>query len=525
MRIGVLVDGSSVTRWQADALARLGGEHELRIYNCINAPAPRRRFRHWPYYLLNLVSLRSDQTRGVALTADVQFECEIDGAWQRLPENLLDRLLADGIQIIVKFGLGLLRVPHGDRLPIPILSYHHGDPRHFRGRPAGFYELLLGRPTVGQVVQRLSDRLDAGAVVAFAETRAMPHSYRATMREAYATSLLLLPKAIAAVRAGRTLDLVPDGKVTRLPSLWTVLRFAAQRAAAKFRRLAYGAFVEKQWQVAIAPSEGPLDLEHFPSPGSWRTVARPPGYRFLADPFPHPDAEGMLVEALRSSTGIGEILHIGSGGNATILSGAGHFSYPASLVTDDGAFLLPETCEWSQPRLYRFGPDGAQDAGVLKLDRPARLVDPTLLAHGGRIYLFANDFAEGDFVLRLWGAASLHERFDEHPASPILISPRGGRMGGLPIARAGSLYRVGQDGSGRYGDGIMLFRIEELSATDYRESFVDQLRFGECRGPHTLNASRSGVLFDFYRDGVDLLAGARRIKGRLARRPAPVSER
>jgi hypothetical protein len=524
MRIGLLIDGARVTRWQANALARLGADHDLRIYNCTNAPAPRRQLRHWPYYVLNLISLRSDETRPAPMAGNVDFECVTDGAWQRLPESLLDRLLVDGIQVIVKFGLGLLRVPDGERLAIPILSYHHGDPRHFRGRPAGFYELLSGRRTVGQVVQILSNRLDAGQIVAFAETRVLPHSYRATMREAYRVSPLLLPKAIAAVRGGRTLDIVPDGKVTRLPSPWTIFRFAGQRAAAKLRRLAYGAFAEKQWQVASAPTEDPLDLKAFPTPGSWRTVSSPPGYRFLADPFPHPAAAGMLVEALRSSSGLGEILHIGDGGTATILSGAGHFSYPGSLVTGDDAFLIPEICEWSQPRFYRLGADRAQAAGTLQLDRPAGLVDPTLLSHNGHIYLFANNFAEGDFVLRLWTAKSLHEHFDEHPASPILISPSGGRMGGSLIERDGALFRVGQDGSGRYGDGVLLFRIEALGPTDYRESVVDRLRFEGCRGPHTVNLTENGVLFDYYRNRFDLLAGVRRIKGRLARRAQAPSE-
>ena len=532
MRIGLLIDGSKVTRWQANALALLGPGHELRVYNCTNAPVAERRLRHWPYYLLNLISLRSQQTRRMVLPSSLpiagrlDFECAHEGSWQRLPKTLIDRFLADELDVIVKFGLGLLRIPEPGELPIPILSYHHGDPRHFRGRPAGFYELLSGQATIGQVVQILSNRLDAGQVVAFAETPVRRHSYRATMREAFAASPLLLPKALSAIREGRTLDIGPEGKVTRLPPAWTVIRFLAQRAGAKLRRLAYGAFVEKRWQVAQAPGSPvhPGFLGKFPPLPAWRMVDLPPGYRFLADPFPHPSGDGILVEALSSSSGLGEILHINNRGSHSLLSGRGHFSYPANLVTDEGAFLLPEICEWSEPLLYRLDADGAKVAGALKLDRRATLVDPTLCAHEGRIFLFANDFAEGDFVLRLWTATSLRERFDEHPASPVLISPRGGRMGGMLIESGGSLYRVGQDGSSGYGDGILLFRIDALSPAEYRETQVDELHFTHCRGPHTLNRSTDGVLFDFYEDRFDLLAGLRRLRGRLARRASPPSE-
>jgi len=94
--------------------------------------------------------------------------------------------------------MGLLRVPPAERIGCQILSYHHGDPRRFRGRPAGFYELLSGESQIGQVVQILSNALDAGKVVAYAETKAYPHSYRNTLIEAFRRSPLLLRTAVCA---------------------------------------------------------------------------------------------------------------------------------------------------------------------------------------------------------------------------------------------------------------------------------------------------------------------------------------
>jgi len=146
--------------------------------------------------------------------------------------------------------MGLLRVP--DALECRVLSYHHGDPRRFRGRPGGFYELLDDVPTVGQIVQIISNRLDSGAVVAFAETRAQPHSYRATMTEAYRLSPLLMRTAVRNCLSGKVLPIEPTGRNYRLPSNSTVVRFAAKVAATKMRRLIYGAFFEKAWEVASA---------------------------------------------------------------------------------------------------------------------------------------------------------------------------------------------------------------------------------------------------------------------------------
>jgi len=530
MKIALLIDHAKLTRWQAEALDQLGTETEFLIYNCTNARPGRRRLRYAPYYLLNLISLRSDRTRQVPLPIAIatnpilDFECEQDGAWQKLPDALIEQIRQDRPVLIVKFGMGLLKVPDPDRLPIPILSYHHGDPRRFRGRPAGFYELLQGDQIVGQVVQILSNRLDSGRVVAYAETKVHRHSYRATMCEAYAVSPLLLPQAVRAVLEGRTLEISPAGKAYRLPPPLTVLRFALQRSSSKFRRLAYGMFVEKAWQVAEAPRLQPeaFPSSPFPPRAAWRKLDQPRGYRFLADPFYHPDGDGILVEAMRSSTGLGEVLHMSAKGVRPLLAGPGHYSYPATHSEGGTSFLVPEVCEWSRPKLYRLN-EAAQEVGELKLPRSCRLIDPTLFERDRTIFLFANLASEGAGVLRLWTAPSLMAPFEEHPQSPLLISPAGARMGGAIIEQDGDLYRVGQDGRDQYGDGVIAFRIEELSPLIYRETEIDRLRFKERRGPHTLNFNSDSALFDYYQQRFSLTAGLRRLRARWHLRPEPVS--
>ena len=525
MKLGLLIDNMSVTRWQAEALRRLGDGVEFQVYNCTNTPSPPRRLRYVPYYVLNLLSLRGRLTQQVAVTDIIgpaertDFASKVLGAWQSLPTGVIDKVNAERPVALIKFGMGLLKVPEG--LRAPILSYHHGDPRHFRGRPAGFYELLRGEPVLGQIVQILSNRLDAGKVVAFAETPIRQHSYRASMHAAYSASPLLLPKAIESIAKHASLDIVPGTAVYRLPEAWTVLRFAIQRLAAKARRFAYGAFIEKQWDVAEANLAfgNPPFLGDFPPASSWQVLKRKPGYRFLADPFPNPLDGGLLVEGLCSATGLGEILAINGERSRTILRGNGHHSYPATFGTSQDMMLLPEVCEWSVPRLYRLGANEAEPVGMLKMDRPRRLVDPTLFARDGTVFLFANDYSEGDFILRLWTSESVAGRFREHPQSPVKISPRGSRMGGLLIDQGG-LYRVGQNGTGDYGNGVCLFRIDQLDEDAYRETLVDGLRFGEFRGPHTLNFAGNRVVFDFYTNVFAPLAGWRRLRSRIISRRA-----
>ena len=73
--------------------------------------------------------------------------------------------------------MGLLRI-EDEYQQLPILSYHHGDPSSYRGRPAGFYEIFNGEKTTGIIVQRLSNELDAGVILAFAESKIVNFSYK-----------------------------------------------------------------------------------------------------------------------------------------------------------------------------------------------------------------------------------------------------------------------------------------------------------------------------------------------------------
>lgn len=528
MKIALIVDNGRVARWQADALLDLRHCTDLVIYNCTNTPPSAKKARHGLYYLLNLLTVRNAYTRPVrvpdvpgagVLASD--FKALQEGNWQRLPDALLDRIADDAPAVILKFGMSLLRVPDAARLACPILSYHHGDPDAFRGRPAGFYEVLQGQPVMGQIVQILSNRLDGGRVVAFAETKVHRHSYKATLEEAFRHSRLLINTAIANANSGKCLDKSSDGPNYRLPTNAVVAGFWVRLAGRLAARIAYGAFLEKAWQVSIAPvAAEALSAQSWKLPGSslWRRIGVPVGYSFIADPFFAPDHKGehgaVIVEALRGATGKGELLHIDAARVTTLTEGKRHFSYPASVFERGQEFLVPEIAQWSSPKAYSYGEHTLVEAFELDIAGAPRLLDPTLHRCADRLFLFGNIASEGQNVLRLWHALSLKGRFVEHPASPILISPRGARMGGVLLDVDGRLFRFGQDFGGAYGDGLCVFEIKRLSLQGYSEKPAGAVKFKAVRGPHTLNLRGGEAVFDWYTERFSLLAGVRRLLGR-----------
>jgi hypothetical protein len=528
MKIGVIVNNMQVAQWQINALNSLNNDTEIVIYNCLNSKGSKRRIRHALYYILNLFTVRNPLTAAVSISdvrlnslAKRDFHSEWEGAWQRLPAQLIEDIRSDAPAVLLKFGLNLLRVPPPEQLAVPILSYHHGDPEQYRGRPAGFWELLHGRRTMGQIVQILSNRLDAGAVVASAETKVYPHSYRATLMDAYRASPLILGPAIKAAASGKVLPQRTLGPNYRLPGNFTVMRFCARLAGATARRLQYGALWEKRWQVSTAAANAEILNEpaaSLPPSGEWRTLACPNGYTFIADPFFAPEGDAILVEALHAGSGKGELFRIDANGAGRSLTRADvHFSYPAAVEDSGSHYIVPETVDWSTPLAYRWEEAGWPEPQPLLIDGEPRLLDPTFLRHGGALYLFGNRHDEGSGVLRLWRSASgsVFGRFEEHPASPIRISPAGSRMAGEILQAGDRLLRLGQDDSGSYGDGLMAFAIEQVDADRYRETLTRTIRFEDVRGPHTLNFRGGTALFDWYRDRFSLLAGVRRLRGRL----------
>jgi hypothetical protein len=527
MKIGVIVDRMTVTRWQAEALRGIAPSRQFIIYNCGNSRPGRRRSSHALYYLLNLVTIRNFWTRRIHVPADLpvlatrNFDALHRGAWQCLPPDLLDEIRRDRPAAIVKFGMGLLDIPPDDSFGIPILSYHHGDPAHFRGRPAGFYETLGGTPVMGQVVQRLSNALDSGDVLASAETKVFAHSYRATLMEAYRHSPLILRRALENAIGGQAWRPGQWGPSYRLPGNGLVLRFLIGRVAAFGSRLFYGLFKEKKWRVATAPVDDDPSLDSLTDDiavaATWRTVPTPTGHRFLADPFFHPD-RGLLVEALNRRSSRGEILQVSDSLVLRLSQRGGHFSYPATVEDDGKWYVVPEISDWSRPQLFPLEGGGFSHPLELRIAGRPRLLDPTPFRHDGVVYLFGNDAGEGASVLRLWVARSIRDEFVEHPASPVRISPNGARMAGTPARIAGQLVRFGQDFRRGYGDGVTAFAITRIDERDYREEPIGELRFGHCRGPHTLNFGKGEVAFDYYVERFSVLAGWRRWRDRRAAR-------
>lgn len=529
----MILDASpSVRTWQFEALriAIDRGLHVRTIAYCDNTVRPRKRARYAGYYLLALLTRRRMRSNSVlnirdlvddSIVREFHFEAETEGGWQRLPHSVIERFRDH--DVIIRFGMNLIRDP--DSVPVSrgIISYHHGDPSRFRGRPAGFYEMWAKAPTIGVIVQRLSNDLDGGSVLAAANARVVSHSYAKTLDAAAWAGIPLLSKALFEPESPSETSEV--GQTYTLPTNGVVLLQILRMFQASLMRLIYGAFREKSWKVGFVDQRFDPGSTVCLTVAGVRDLPTPAGSTFVADSIVG-DEKTVYCEAMDSRTGIGSIARWdveSQEWNSISLPGfSGHASYPLVVNARGSRYILPEIASQAAPTLFELDEDGRTVRRCLPLAglEDVRVIDPTLFHHKGTWFLFGGLPATCANQLGLWSSSDLNGPYELHPDSPVCLDVRGARMAGPILVEGDNLFRFGQDNSRNYGGAVTVYRIVNLTRGRYSEREVGSVSFADSWGPHTVSLTDRGVWVDYYRESWSLLAGWRRVRAATLKRKA-----
>lgn len=254
-----------------------------------------------------------------------------------------------------------------------------------------------------------------------------------------------------------------------------------------------------QWTVGIVPqSAESVVREGLRSEVRWLAASNK---EFLADPFALPLPDGrllVLAELLPYRTFQGEIVSalttraaFESAEFKPMLRLPGHLSYP-QLVPWRGQWLL--FCEaWEAGCLPVFAaPDPVGPwKQVARLLPGVPAVDPTLIEHQGRWYMFATSHSDGPSRrLRIYHGDTPLGPWLPHARKIVVDDSSCARPAGPFIRLAdGTLVRSAQDCSETYGGAVQLFRVDQLSPEHYAETFlrrIDPLPGPWGWGLHTL---------------------------------------
>jgi hypothetical protein len=139
-----------------------------------------------------------------------------------------------------------------------------------------------------------------------------------------------------------------------------------------------------------------------------------------------------------------------------------------------------------------------------RLMEDVEAVDTTLLEHAGKWWLFANMIenqgASSWDELFLFSADSpLSRNWTPHPRNPIVSDVTRARPAGRIFSKGGKLYRPSQNSAHRYGYGLNINEITELTESTYSERVVSSTEPSWDRsllGTHTFAAEHRLTVID-----------------------------
>jgi hypothetical protein len=431
----------------------------------------------------------------------------VKGFTHRFSPGDLELIRARRLDVLLRFGFNIVRGEILESARHGVWSFHHDDNDHYRGGPAGFWELYEGNPLSGVMLQVLTEELDAGLVLCksrFATASGL--SLAANRHAPYWGSTHFVIKKLHELhqdgwehvrsRAERPAPYRGQRPTYKRPTNGDMTRFLARRLSSALRRLP-GAARRAHWRLGIRvgarplhAAAGPTDLAGF----SWMDC--PPGHAY-AEPFLTAGEGATWVffrdfsyAASRAVIACAEVLPQGRLGPARACLDPGRdLSYPMVFDWDGEAFMIPGSPAGGAVELYRatrFPYEWTRETTLARL--PA--VNTTVWRADDRWWFFvAVAEPRGHCAaLLLFHAASLTGSWVHHPANPISSDVRSARGAGAVFTVGERRIRPGQDCRPGHGHRFTLNEIVELSGDAYRERplvVVDSARRQGFRGTHT----------------------------------------
>lgn len=534
LRVGLLLDGPGVPWWIVPALKDLQNRNLIQIVVAAERAAdppgerlsrPARWWRHRAvlgYALLGRLDRRRAQPgldeRDTLLTelcpgAETMV---VHPKSTRLSDTVLppdvDRLVAFRLDVILRLGFRILRGPVLGAARDGVWSFHHGDNRTNRGGPEGLWEVLEDRLESGITLQRLTEELDGGEVLAWSVTGTQRFAPMRNARELLRRSSRMLTRSVERLYHGTDPCQVPplererwspyDRPLYRSPTNTALSRAMLRLAGRYLRQRVRTAGKTLQWSLAWHWRDAPDADDPHGVLHRYREIPTPKD-RYWADPFVVREGSRwwMFFEELRYASGRGEIAvwEMGPkgpiGAPTLILERPYHLSYPQVFQYEGRWYMLPETEAAGRVEFYVADEFPHRWSLHSTLMDQARIVDATLLEHQGRWYLFASEGSEGVEAgeeLSLFVGSTPFGPFTRHPANPLVTDVRRARMAGRCFRSGPALFRPAQRSVPIYGAGIVVHEVIELTPDRYEERVTHELYPRWSRGMvgfHTINCA------------------------------------
>ncbi|MFB6258087.1 MAG: hypothetical protein ABEH38_05285 [Flavobacteriales bacterium] len=515
LRIGVLVnDLHFLQKWQADCLKMLEGVPEVKL---VFSAEPTKRSPPSKNSLFGKVFSRSflwriywkffhpHSIQNVPFPDvegdKISLENFRKGIRNGLEDEGLERVRSYEPHLLLRFGWDILTGSILTCTEFGVWSFHHNDPHVFRGGPPAFWEIETSKQVQGAVLQRLSEKLDGGEILAIGHVRTTLHSFPESYENVLALSPLLLRMAIQRTEerdiAIDRIDL-SKGEFVTFPGNFRVLSHWAKVFRNKLRFQIKKRSAQEDWTVRVfskpdALPDGP-DQKELTLWGDKR--------RFFADPFLLPKEQGFLYEEFDSRRKKGVISWSSMDGRhqKVVLEGEEHMSFPFVLHHEGKVLIAPESYNSGKQRLYEWDPEKLELLLWKELDIEA-CIDATFHYHLGRWWLFCTHPPFSNSVLYIYFSESLEGPYEKHSMCPAKVDVRSSRPAGEWVfLNDGRIMRPTQNNGAYYGSGIRWMEIGTLTPEAFSEhpcaDWEPKMMDLQAVGTHTVSFNERYLITD-----------------------------
>ncbi len=554
---GLMCNSTQLERWQAETVRLLQDNNiELKIVilndNKQTRISPVKRFFTYPYknvffriynrYILKPLSKKiidiSEQIAGIEKLKCKTIQKRFTNIFSK---NDLNKIKSHKLDFILRFGFNIIR---GEILELPkfgVWSFHHSDENKYRGGLSGFWEIYKKDHINGVVLQKLTDKLDAGIILKKGYYKTINHSHSANIDQIYYESEKFPLQVCKDLMNGFDNQFQSNTKapVFHVPGNFKMIYFLLKILKNKIHFHLIELFLIEDWNTAIIEQslENILKNNLFNNKKTpfinkeisseellycpkgirnksgtntdklkIRWLPKPKNRIFSADPFVFTDKNGnsnLLYENYdyRARKGkISSIILNDENKTSVAIEEDFHLSFPFVLNHKNNIFCIPESFENNQIRLYKLDQARGKFQFIKPLLENTAAVDPILFKHENLWWLFFTKKDLPSVNLYAYYSKEFDGNFEEHKNNPIKIDIRSSRSAGAPFYYKDIFCRPVQDCAKTYGDKVHINKIEKLSPTEFSEKTIETIMPIEnsnfYKGIHTINSDGKYTVID-----------------------------
>lgn len=434
------------------------------------------------------------------------------GFVHRFRHNQINKVKEENLDILIRFGTGILKGEILNCTPFGVISFHHGDHEINRGGPAGFWEIVNHQSKTCFIIQQLTEELDGGNVLFRGAFSTKPFFIQ-NQAYLYKKSYFYLKTLVIKLSVDRSLKIILDQKpysfpLYKNPTFLEYISYLKYISTFIFIKL-YFRLISRPWLWQIAYLKN-----NWKNSVLWKgNIVSAPKNHYFADPFLLTHKENtycfvedydMILKKGKISVGLiyeNEWRYLGCA-----LEEEFHLSFPYVFEINGSIYMIPETSKDRSIRLYEcqdfplkwkiksilMTNVEASDTVVFQKDNLWWLltsIDPVCSGDcSSELFLFYSD----NLFSNDWHS---------HPHNPVIINPDTGRNGGILRDEFGNIYRVAQKyGFNMYGESFSIYKITELTTDNYEEVLVGPVTanyFRSISGTHHMHSNGDYTVYDF----------------------------